>query len=162
MIPRLSMIAAVAENLAIGKNNALLWDIKNDMRHFKTLTTGHAVIMGENTYRSIGRPLPHRTNIILSDKQGFTVPGCTVVHSKEEALQVAKQYEKEEVFVIGGARVYHEFIDLADRLYITRVAGIFEADTFFPAYEEKFPRVISEEFASEGEYHFSFLILEKN
>lgn len=162
MIPRLSMIAAVAENLAIGKNNELLWDIKDDMRHFRTLTTGHTVIMGENTYRSIGRPLPNRTNIILSDKLDFAVPGCTVAHSKEEALEVAKQYEKDEVFVIGGARVYHEFIDLADRLYITRVAGSFEADTFFPAYEEKFPRILSEEQASEGEYRFTYLTLEKN
>ncbi len=162
MTPRLSIIAAVAENLAIGKNNALLWHIADDMRHFKTLTTGHAVIMGENTYRSIGRPLPNRINIVLSDKSDYVAPGCLVVHSKEEALEVAQEKESEEVFVIGGARVYHEFIDLADRLYITRVDGSFEADTFFPAYEEKFPRILSEEQVSEGEYRFTYLTLEKN
>lgn len=160
--PRISMIAAIArENRAIGKDNRLLWHIPEDFKHFKDTTSGHAIIMGENTFRSIGKPLPNRTNIVLSQATTFAPEGVVVVRSIDEALDAAKQFEAEEVFVCGGASIYRQFLPMADRLYLTLVEGDFEADTFFPDYSE-FTKTVSEEKSGNGEYEFSFVVLEKN
>lgn len=158
--PRLSMIVAVDETRAIGKDNRLLWHIPEDLKHFKELTTGHAVIMGENTYHSIGRPLPNRTNIVVTLDQTLALPGCLVVHSLDEALSVAREHEREEIFVMGGASIYRQFLPMIDRLYLTLVSGKHEADTFFPDYSD-FTRVMNEEECDNGEYQFSFLVLER-
>lgn len=159
-LPRLSMIVAVDEARAIGKDNRLLWNIPEDLKHFKELTSGHAVIMGENTYHSIGRPLPNRTNIVVTLNQELELPGCQVVHSLDEAVQVAREYEKEEVFVMGGASIYKQFLPMIDRLYLTLVNGEHEADTYFPDYSD-FTKVISEEKHENGEYQFTFFVLER-
>lgn len=159
--PKISIISAIArKDRAIGKNNALLWHIPEDFKHFKDLTSGHAVVMGENTFKSIGRPLPNRTNIVLSLTPGFAAPGCVIVTSIDEALEKTKEVEQEEVFIIGGASIYKQFIPLADRLYLTLVEGEYEADTFFPEYAE-FTHVVSEEKVDNGAYQFSFVTLEK-
>lgn len=159
--PRLSIISAIARNdRAIGKNNALLWHIPEDFRHFKELTSGHVVIMGENTYHSIGKPLPNRTNIVLSLDKGLALDRCIIAHSIEEAVGKAREIEQEEIFIIGGASIYRQFIPLADRLYLTLVEGEYEADTFFPEYGE-FTKVLNEEKMNNGTYHFSFVTLEK-
>lgn len=158
--PRLSMIVAVDETRAIGKDNRLLWHIPEDLKRFKELTTGHAVIMGENTYHSIGRPLPNRTNIVVTLDQTLALPGCLVVHSLDEALSVAREHEREEIFVMGGASIYRQFLPMIDRLYLTLVSGKHEADTFFPDYSD-FTRVMNEEKCDNGEYQFSFLVLER-
>jgi dihydrofolate reductase len=159
---RISIISAIAEgNRAIGKDNALLWHIPEDMKRFRELTTGHAVIMGQKTYESIGRPLPNRTNIVLSKDASLVIPGCTVCHSLEEALSEAEKASPEESFVIGGGMVYLAALPLADRLYLTVVKGVFEGDTFFPEYPA-FTEVVSEERGGNGEYDFSFMILEKH
>ena len=158
--PRLSMIVAVDETRAIGKDIRLLWHIPEDLKHFKELTTGHAVIMGENTYHSIGRPLPNRTNIVVTLDQTLALPGCLVVHSLDEALSVAREHEREEIFVMGGASIYRQFLPMIDRLYLTLVSGKHEADTFFPDYSD-FTRVMNEEKCDNGEYQFSFLVLER-
>ncbi len=159
--PRISLISAIArKDRAIGKDNALLWHIPEDFKHFKELTSGHAIVMGENTYRSIGRPLPNRTNIVLSQTPDFAPEGIVVVRSIEEALEKAKAMEQEEIFIIGGASIYRQFIPLADRLYLTLVEGEYEADTFFPEYDE-FVRVLSEEKMDNGAHQFSFVTLEK-
>lgn len=160
--PRISIISAIGEaDRAIGKANALLWDIKADMAHFKRLTTGHTVVMGERTYHSIGRALPNRVNIVLTDNKDFDAPNVLVAYSLEEALELAKLHEKEEVFVIGGGSIYTQMLPFTDRLYLTLVEGSFDADTFFPDYSE-FTHCIEEEKGSEGEYSFRFVILEKN
>ena len=160
--PRISLISAIAEsNRAIGKNNELLWDIKADMHHFRSLTTGHTVIMGEKTFHSIGRALPKRINIVLTDNHEFQAENVMTVYSIDEALAVAKLHEEEEVFVIGGGSIYTQFLPKADRLYLTLVAGDFEADVFFPQYEE-FTKVLASEDGQEGEYLFRFVTLEKN
>lgn len=161
MNPRLSIIVAIDRKRAIGKDNRLLWHIPEDLRRFKELTTGHAVIMGENTYHSIGRPLPQRTNIVMSLNADLSLPGCTVVHSIDEALDEAKKHEHEEIFVMGGASIYRQFLPLADRLYLTLVDGEHEADTYFPEYEQDFPKVVSEEPHNNGQYRFTFFILER-
>lgn len=158
---RISLISAIARSdRAIGKNNALLWSIPEDMKHFRELTTGHTVIMGENTFRSIGRPLPNRTNIVLSLDEHFDQEGCMVVRSIEEALDMARRSETEEIFIIGGASIYQQFISLADRLYLTLVEGEYEADTFFPEYGD-FTEIISEETVDNGTHKFTFVVLEK-
>lgn len=160
-IPRLSIIAAVGRNRELGKNNALLWNIPEDMRRFRELTTGHAVIMGQKTYESIGRPLPNRTNIVLTLDTTFEASGCVVCYSLDEALEKAKEVEKDEVFVIGGGSIYGQFIGMADRLYLTLVDGEFEADTFFPEYEHLFRSVVSCEKKGDANYQYEFLTLEK-
>ncbi len=126
-----SIIAAVAENGAIGKDNQLLWHIPEDLKYFKQLTTGHAVIMGRKTFDSIGKPLPNRQNIVITKHaQLFDNQSIILTSSLQEALQKA---QGDEVFIIGGASIYQAAMPLAQRLYITRVYANFEADTFFPA-----------------------------
>ena len=125
-----SIIVAVAENGTIGDQNALLWHIKEDMQLFRRTTTGHTVVMGRKTYDSLGRPLPKRTNIVIT-RQAVALEGCIVAHSLEEALAACPEGE-EECFIIGGAQIYEQALAVADRLYLTRLDKEFEADTFFP------------------------------
>lgn len=127
----LSLIVAVAENGAIGKNNDLLWHISADLKHFKALTTGHCIIMGRKTYESFPkRPLPNRRNVVITNNMDYRKEGCEVVHSVEEAIALCK--DDEQSFVIGGATVYRQFLPLVNKLYLTKVFATFEADTFFP------------------------------
>lgn len=129
----ISIIVAVAENGVIGDDNRLLWHISEDLRHFKALTTGHPVVMGRKTFESLGRPLPNRTNVVVT-RQELEIPGCTVVHSLEEA--VALFPADEEVFVIGGAQIYAQALPLARRFYLTRVFHAYAGDTHFPEWGE--------------------------
>lgn len=129
--PILSIIVAIASNNAIGKDNQLLWHISADLKRFKRITAGHSVIMGKRTLASLpGGPLPKRRNIILTDQQTDSFPGCEVAFSIPEAIQMVSN--EDEVFVIGGGSVYQQFLPLADKLYLTIVEKDFEADTFFP------------------------------
>ncbi len=157
---RLSIIAAIGKHRELGKNNALLWDIPEDMRHFRELTTGHTVLMGQKTYESIGRPLPNRRNIILTIDKSFTAEGCIICYSLEEALAKAREIEPEEAFVIGGGSVYAQALPFAERLYLTLVDGTFEADVFFPYYKA-FSRVIERRDGGDENYKYSFIVLEK-
>lgn len=142
---KLSSIVVVGKNREIGCNNQLLWDIPGDMAHFKKITTGHVVIVGDKTFESIGSPLPNRTTIIITLKEDYKAPeGCFVVHSIEDAATKAKELDPNgEVFVIGGATIYRLFMPLVEKLYITEVDDTPEADTFFPDYSE-FKTIISE------------------
>lgn len=153
------MIVAVDETRAIGKDNRLLWNIPEDLRRFKELTTGHTVIMGENTYYSIGRPLPNRINIVVTLNQSLELPGCLVAHSIDEAFQMAREQESEEVFVIGGASIYKQCLPLVGRLYLTLVRGTHDADTFFPEYDE-FTKIVSQETGVSGVYQYTYFVLE--
>ena len=136
----ISLIVAVAENGVIGDRNALLWHISEDLRHFKAVTTGHPVVMGRKTWESLGRPLPNRTNVVIT-RQNIEIPGCTVVHSLEEA--VALFPADEEVFVIGGAQIYAAALPLARKFYLTRVFRAYEGDTRFPAWDEREWRLVA-------------------
>lgn len=126
----ISIVVAIAENNAIGKENKLLWHLPADLRHFKEVTTGHTIIMGRKTYDSVGKPLPNRRNIVITRKSGLKIPGVEVVHTLEEALVLCD--EDEEVFIGGGAEIYKMAMSLTDKIYLTVVKGIFDADTFFP------------------------------
>lgn len=125
-----TVIAAIAANNALGKNNDLIWHLPADLKRFKKTTTGHHIIMGRNTYESIGKPLPNRTTIIITRNTKYKVDGCIIVHSLDEALKVAKQ--DETPFIIGGAQIYKQAISIVDKLDITEVHHSFEADVFFP------------------------------
>lgn len=150
----LSLIVAVAENGVIGDKNTLLWHISEDLKHFKSLTTGHPVVMGRKTFESLGRPLPNRTNVVIS-RQELEIPGCRVVHSLDEALALFP--EDEEVFVIGGAQIYAEALPRARRFYLTRVFRAYEGDTRFPEWNEHEWRLVkSEAFPCGREYPWPF------
>ena len=125
-----TMVVAIGENNAIGKNNELLWYLPKDLRHFKTITSGHTVIMGRKTYESVGKPLPKRRNIIITRNTELTIDGAEVVHTIEEALELCKA--DEEVFIIGGAEIYKMAMKHTDKIFLTVVHESFEADAFFP------------------------------
>jgi dihydrofolate reductase len=125
-----TMVVAIGENNAIGKNNELLWYLPKDLRHFKTITSGHTVIMGRKTFESVGKPLPKRRNIIITRNTEFAVEGAEVVHTIEDALELCKA--DEEVFIIGGAEIYKMAMQHTDKIYLTVVHENFEADAFFP------------------------------
>jgi dihydrofolate reductase len=127
----ISIIVAIAENQAIGKNNDLLWHIPADLKRFKEITTGHPVIMGKRTWESLPRrPLPNRLNIVITDVPGEQFENCEMAYSVEDAMARCKT--DEENFIIGGASVYRQFLPHADRLYLTMVKKSFDADVFFP------------------------------
>jgi dihydrofolate reductase len=159
--PRISMIAAVAENLAIGKNNTLLWHIPEDLKRFRDITRGHAIVMGSRTFESLGRPLPQRTNVVIAKNESYQAPGCIVAHSLDDAITEAAKVEQNEIFIIGGGSIYTQFLPRADKLYITKVHREFDADTFFPAYEGQFKKITSQQ---EGEHEglkYTFIELER-
>lgn len=158
--PRISIICCIAKNRGIGKNNALLFNLPEDLKHFKEITLGHPIIMGLNTYKSIGRPLPKRQNIILS-LEPIEIPGAIVVNNIDHAIKIASKNDPEEVFFIGGGMIYRQAIKLSDRLYLTIVDAEPEADTFFPEYDNDFPKVVSEEKIDNGKYEFKYITLER-
>lgn len=133
MKPRLSIIAAMAANRVIGINNTLPWRLPADLAHFKALTLGHHILMGRKTYESLGRPLPGRTSVIITRDPAYTVPGCVVVHSIAEAIAACAG--DEEAFFIGGAELYRQALEMADRLYLTEIKAEVAGDAWFPEFE---------------------------
>jgi dihydrofolate reductase len=161
---RISIIAAIGRNRELGvkSTNDLPWHIPEDMRYFRDMTRGHTVIMGERTFQSLGKPLPNRKNIVLSNDESFHPEGVMVARNSEEALKMARDMEKEEVFVIGGSMIYSLFLEKSDRLYLTLVDAEFpDADVFFPSYKEIFTKVISEKKSSDKHFRYMFVVLEK-
>lgn len=128
-MPEISQVVVADENNGIGRNNQLLCHLPADLKHFKTLTIGHPVIMGRKTFDSMGKPLPNRRNIVITRKQ-IEIPGCEVVHSIEEAIALCK--EEEKASIIGGSTIYEQSLHLTDTIQLTRIHHTFQADTFFP------------------------------
>jgi len=159
--PRISIIVAHSRNMVIGKANALLWRLPEDLKRFKKLTTSHPIIMGRKTYQSINRPLPDRTNIIVTRDKNLEIPGCIIVHSVTEAIEKAKEFDQKEIFIIGGAEIYKETLPLVDRLYVTKVDLDVGGDAFFPEYSNIFTKKISEESGEFEGLKYSYLIFEK-
>lgn len=154
------MICAVGKNLAIGRKNKLIWNLPNDLKHFKEVTLGRTVIMGDKTFESIGCPLLNRKNIVVTLIKNYEAPGCEVRNSLEEVLKEYKNSE-EEVFVIGGATIYKLSLPYADKLYLTLVDDAPEdADAFFPDYSE-FKKEISREEHEENGIKYAFVELIK-
>lgn len=140
----ITLIVAMGKNREIGKENQLLWHLPKDLKHFKELTSEHPIIMGRKTYESIGKPLPNRTNIVISRKNDWFEEGILIVGSIKEAVKFAKKID-EEVFIIGGGNIYEQTIDLADKLEVTLVDAVLDADTFFPKINEKIWQKTNEE-----------------
>jgi dihydrofolate reductase len=139
----ISIIAAVAENNVIGKDNDLIWHIPEDLKRFKRITTGKPVIMGRKTYESLPyKPLPKRRNIVITKDKNIQFEGVELVHSPEEAIKSCKN--EEEIFICGGAAIYKHFIDKADKMYLTKVFEHFEGDTFFPNFDMRDWEIIME------------------
>lgn len=132
----INMIVATSKNNQIGIDNKLPWHIPEDLAYFKSITNGHTVLMGRKTFESIGRPLPHRQNIVLTRDLNFTAEGITVLHSLEEALAFCQN--KEQVFIIGGGEIYNQFLPYTHKLYITLVDKLIEGDTDFCDYTKTF------------------------
>lgn len=154
----LTMIAAAAENNALGKNNDLIWHISDDLKRFKRLTSGHSIIMGRKTFESMPKALPNRTNIILTQRKDYRADQAVIVHSVSEALEQVK--DDLHPFVIGGGEIYRLFMETCDRIELTRVHHNFEADVFFPDIDLRVWKEIACERveASEGQpYDYSYI-----
>lgn len=137
--PLISAIAAIGRNRELGTKNQLSWRISDDFKRVKELTMGHPLIMGRKTYESIGRPLPGRTNIVVTRDQGYVAEGCVVVTSIENALEEARKVEDKEIFIFGGAEIYKLALPFTDHLYLTLIDDEDpSADAYFPDYTEKF------------------------
>jgi dihydrofolate reductase len=155
----ISIIVAIAENFAIGKNNELLFHLPGDLKRFKLITMGHPVIMGRNTLLSLPRwPLSGRRNIVITDREE-DFPGCEIIHSVEEAIQLVQ--DEPEAFVIGGGSVYSQFFPIASKLYLTLVHRSFEADTWFPEINYSGWKVLSQEdhFDETNGFAYTYLTL---
>jgi dihydrofolate reductase len=156
---RIAMIAAMANNRVIGKDNQMPWHLPEDLRHFKAMTLGKPVIMGRKTFESIGRPLPGRHNIVITRQRDYSIDGVTCVSSFEEAKKVAG--ECDELIVMGGGQLYAEVLPLADIMYLTFIKLDIEGDTFFPAWEQQEWRVSQTESVTNDdglEYSFNTLV----
>jgi dihydrofolate reductase len=157
-----SFIVATDENNLIGKNNQLPWHLPADLQYFKKITTGHYIIMGRKTFESIGRPLPNRTTVIITQQPDYKSEGCIVVNSIEEALEASKN--EGEVFIIGGAEIFKTALHKADRLYLTRIHHNFDGDVYLPQLNlENWKEVKREDHPPDEKNHYpySFIILEK-
>ncbi|WP_417612288.1 dihydrofolate reductase [Owenweeksia hongkongensis] len=130
----LTIIAAMAKGRVIGKDNDLIWHLPDDLKHFKNLTKGHHVIMGRKTYESMGKPLPGRTNIVITRQKDFKADGCILVNTIEEGIQKAEG--DSQPFIIGGGEIYKQALKYAQTMELTEVNGEFDGDTFFPTFDE--------------------------
>jgi len=130
--PRICLIAALAENRVIGKNNALPWHLPADLKRFKAITMGHPVVMGRKTYESIGKPLPGRRNLVITRNRDYSAPGCDIVHSLDAAIAACRGAQ--EIFIIGGGELYRESLPRAHRLELTEIRAEFEGDATFPEF----------------------------
>lgn len=145
------MIAAVAENNALGKNNELIWHLPNDFKRFKAVTSGHHIIMGRKTFESFPKPLPNRTHIIITRQKEYQPEGCLVVDSIEKALEICPK--NEDSYIIGGGEIYNLGLPYADKIDITRVHCDFEADAYFPKINPEEWELIASEFNKKDEKH---------
>lgn len=145
------MIAAVAENNALGKNNELVWHLPNDFKRFKELTSGHYIIMGRKTFESFPKPLPNRTHIVITRQQNYQPDGCIVVNSIENAIKACP--ENETIYIIGGGEIYNQALTFSDTIEITKVHGEFEADAFFPEIKAEEWELVQSDFNAKDERH---------
>ena len=166
---KVSLIVAVSENGVIGKDNDLIWHLPKDTRFFKETTMGHHVIMGRKNFESIPhkyRPLPNRTNVVITRQTDYAAEGCVVVNSVNAALEIAKINGENESFIIGGGQIYKLALEanLVDKIYLTKVHHSFEGDTFFPELSSDWEEVNKTENKADEKhkYNYDFITLERN
>lgn len=161
----ISFLFAMDKNWLIGKDNKLPWHLPNDLKYFKETTMNKKIVMGRKTFESIGRPLPGRETIVLTKNEKFSCEGCLVFHSINEFLQFAQNNKEEEMFVIGGAKIFEALLPFADRLYVTEIEGEFEGDTYFPKIDFSEWKLISQKDGVVDEknvYPHRFLVYERD
>ena len=159
---KLSIIVAISENNAIGKNNQLLWHLPADLKHFKEITSGHPIIMGRKTYDSIGRPLPNRRNIVVTRNANLAIDKVEVVTTVEDAISLCNK--ENEVFIIGGAEIYKHALPHTSKIYLTTVHQKYEADVFFPSLNHNEWREVDKEYYPADEKNsvaYTFSTLER-
>jgi dihydrofolate reductase len=149
----ITLIAACSKNRVIGKDNQLIWKVPGDLKRFKELTTGHPILMGRKTFESIGRPLPNRTNIVITRDKNWKQEGCLVYNNFEDVLSI---FEKENLFVIGGGEIYKMLINLADKIELTLIDKDFEGDAYFPEIDSNWT-VEKVESQSCPEFDYSYI-----
>jgi dihydrofolate reductase len=152
------MIAAAAENNALGKDNKIIWHLPNDFKRFKALTSGHHIIMGRKTFESFPKPLPNRTHVVISRQKDYKPDGCIVVDSLEKALDICPQ--NENTFIIGGGEIYRLALPFTDKIELTRVHDNYEADAFFPEIDDIEWEIATSDLQSKDEHHlvdFSYI-----
>ena len=158
------ILVACDENRVIGKDNALIWHLPADLKRFKALTTGNAIIMGRKTFDSIGKPLPNRINIVITRQKDYKVEGVVVVNSLEEALLKARSLSRGDIFIIGGAEIYQMAMEKADEILLTRLHDIFEGDAYFPEIlEREWKKVdqIKGDTDEKNPYQYSFITYQR-
>ena len=160
---KVALVAALAANGVIGRDGGLPWHIGEDLKHFKTITMGKPVVMGRKTFEAIGKPLPGRTNIVVTHTLELILEGATVVHSLDEALVVAQGLEPQEIMIVGGAELYKLALPKVDRMYLTYVHQAFAGDTFFPNFDPDAWTELEREdlFSEKAELSYSFVTLER-
>jgi dihydrofolate reductase len=157
------IIAAIAQNRVIGNNNDLIWRLPNDLKRFKRLTLGHPMIMGSKTFDSLGgKPLPKRTNIVVTRRTDFHAPGVVVIHSLEDAIETAKK-ENSTIFIAGGGEIYRQALDCADVMELTIIHRDYKGDTSFPQWGDDWQEVAREDITDDPEvdFNYSFVRFEK-
>ncbi|HEX8549720.1 MAG TPA: dihydrofolate reductase [Cytophagaceae bacterium] len=159
----ISLIVAISKNKAIGKDNNLPWHLPLDLKHFKNLTMGHCIVMGRKTFESIGKPLPGRTNIIITNNKDYQAPGCIVKHSLSEGLREAELQGEQEAFIIGGSSLFKETLEKASKIYLTKVHAEVDGDTFFKFDQKDWKETSSEshDVDSTHKFPFTFYTLER-
>jgi dihydrofolate reductase len=161
----IAFIFCMSQNRVIGKDNDLPWRLPADLQFFKSKTSGHTILMGRRTYESMGRPLPHRENVVLTRDKGFAASGCHVIHSKEKALRLERELEEkgETLFVIGGQAIFEMFMDEADIIYLTIIYEDFAGDTYFPELDENWSITARKKGIKNDKnpYDYEFLTYEK-
>lgn len=163
----ISLIAALTKNRVIGKNNDLPWHLPDDMKYFMQTTKAHHVIMGRKNYESIPekfRPLPNRTNIVVTRQKNFSAPGCHIVNTLEEGIDMARSDGEKELFIIGGSEIYSLGMTYADQLYLTEIDTTLEGDTYFPIFNKEDWQELSRthhEADARHAYPFDFVVYKK-
>jgi dihydrofolate reductase len=156
-MPSIALIAAFTENRVLGKDNQLIWHLPKDMRFFKTKTMGYPVIMGRKTFESFGKPLPGRTNIIITRNPDYHAEGTIVVLSLDDAIAEAKKHTSDTIFIAGGSEIYHMALPVADTMYLTHIHTQLDGDAFFPQFPESEWHVTEKEHSPADEKHaYSF------
>lgn len=159
-----SIIVAKAENNVIGKDNDLIWHMPADLKHFKSTTTGHYIIMGRKTFEAMKGPLPGRTSIVITRNKNYKAAGCIIVGNLQEAFDIGNENKQEEVFVLGGGEIYKVAMEHCDKIYLTEIKATFDGDTYFPEINKKKWKETSREDHNADEknpYDYSFLELAK-
>ncbi len=162
---RISLIVAADEQNGIGKENRLLCYLPADLKYFKATTTGHHILMGRKTFESVGKPLPGRVNIVITANADWRMDGCSICNTIEDGVKLAQNAGEQELFITGGGNIYRQSLEIADRVYLTRIHHVFDADTFFPQLNKETWQLVSENKQVKDEknlFDYSYMVFDRS